>query len=99
MAAARMRAVEEGLPVLRAANTGISAVIDARGRVLASLGLEQTGVLDLLLPPALPRTLYARFGDWTLLPLVLACWFLFVGLRVIPSLTMRFFSHLERRLT
>ena len=92
LSAARMRAVEEGLPVLRAANTGISAVIDARGRVLASLGLEQTGVLDLLLPPALPRTLYARFGDWTLLPLVFTCWFLFVGLRVIPSLAMRFLA-------
>ena len=85
LAAARMRAVEEGLPVLRAANTGISAVIDARGRVLARLDLEHTGVLDVPLPPALPRTLYARFGDWTLLPLVLTCWFLGVGLHAIAK--------------
>jgi len=86
LAAARMRAVEEGLPVVRAANTGISAVIDARGRVLASLGLEQTGVLDVRLPPALPRTLYARFGDWALLPLVFTCWLLVVGL---PAIAVR----------
>ena len=85
LAAARMRAVEEGLPVLRAANTGISAVIDSRGRVLASLGLEQTGVLDVLLPAALPRTLYGRFGDWTLLPLIFTCWLLVVvDLRLRP---------------
>ena len=80
LAAARMRAVEEGLPVLRAANTGISAIIDARGRVLARLGLEQTGVLDTLLPPTLPRTPYARFGDWMILPLVLTAWMLVIGL-------------------
>lgn len=80
LAAARMRAVEEGLPVLRAANTGISAIIDARGRVLASLGLEQTGVLDALLPSALPPTPYARFGDWTLLPLIFTSWFFVIGL-------------------
>ena len=72
--------------MVRAANTGISAVIDARGRVLASLGLEQTGVLDVRLPPALPRTLYARFGDWALLPLVFTCWLLVVGL---PAIAVR----------
>ena len=55
LAAAILRAVEEGLPVARAANTGISAVIDPYGRVLASLPLGQEGVLDAALPAPLPR--------------------------------------------
>lgn len=66
LAATRMRAVEQGLPVIRAANTGISAVIDAFGRVRASLPLEQTGVIDARLPPPLPPTIYAEHGDWML---------------------------------
>lgn len=60
---ARMRAVEQGLPVVRAANTGISAVIDSRGRVAAGLGLGRPGFLDAALPAALPATPYARTGD------------------------------------
>ena len=59
----RVRAVEEGLPVLRAANNGISAVIDARGRLVASLGLDAVGSIDARLPPPAPATLYGRFGD------------------------------------
>jgi apolipoprotein N-acyltransferase len=62
LAAARMRAVEEGLPLVRAANTGISAVIDAHGRVTASLGLERQGVLVSPIPGALPRTPVSRMG-------------------------------------
>ena len=63
-ASARLRAVEEGLPVVRAANTGISGVIDAYGRVAASLGLEQSGTVDSKLPVAAPdRTVFARFGN------------------------------------
>ena len=60
---AQLRAAEQGLPLLRAANTGVSAVIDARGQVIASLPLGQHGALDAALPPALPATLYARSGD------------------------------------
>lgn len=71
LASARLRAVEEGLPLVRAANTGISAVIDAHGRTVARLGLGQRGVLDAPLPRAAPATLYARWGDWILLPLLL----------------------------
>ncbi len=71
LALARLRAVEQGLPVLRAANTGISAVVDGRGRVLASLPLNEAGALDAALPPALPPTAYARTGDWPVLLLVL----------------------------
>ena len=62
-AAARVRAVEEGLPLVRAANTGISAVVDAKGRIVALLDLGARGVLDADLPGALDPTLYARFGD------------------------------------
>ena len=58
-----IRAIEQGLPMLRSANTGVSAVIDGGGRVLASLPLGVAGKLDHALPPPLPPTIYARTGD------------------------------------
>ncbi|MDB5415777.1 MAG: apolipoprotein N-acyltransferase [Rubritepida sp.] len=64
LAAARMRAVEEGLPMVRAAQTGISAVFDASGRGLARLGLGRTGAVEAALPEPLPPTLFARGGLW-----------------------------------
>jgi apolipoprotein N-acyltransferase len=60
---ARVRAIEEGLPVARAANTGVSAMIDPLGRITASLNLGRMGVVDAPLPAALTPTPYARFGD------------------------------------
>jgi apolipoprotein N-acyltransferase len=60
---ARLRGIEEGLPVVRAANTGISAVIDPLGRIVAQLGLGVEGVLDSSLPSAIAPTIYARSGD------------------------------------
>ncbi len=70
-ASARVRAVEQGLPVVRAANTGISGVVDAYGRVRARLGLGRRGVVDAALPAALDDlTPYARWGDLTLLALI-----------------------------
>jgi apolipoprotein N-acyltransferase len=65
---ARLRAVEQGLPLIRVANTGVTAVIDARGRIRQALPFGEVGVLDTTLPGALPPTPYARFGD---LPLAL----------------------------
>ncbi len=69
---ARMRAIEQGLPVVRAANTGISGVIDAKGRVTARLGLLRAGALQARLPAPLPPTLYARLGDAPWLALIAA---------------------------
>lgn len=70
-AIAQVRAVEEGLPLVRAANTGISGVVDAYGRVTASLPLGETGVLDAPLPVASEMpTPYARFGDMLLVMLL-----------------------------
>jgi apolipoprotein N-acyltransferase len=60
--AARLRAVEEGLPMVRAANTGISAVIDAHGRIIARLGLDQRGFLVAPIPGFLPPTLAGKLG-------------------------------------
>ena len=70
LAAARMRAVEEGLPLVRAANTGISAIFDSYGHEVARLGMGQTGVLVAPLPGALPPTPFGRFG--LAIPAVLA---------------------------
>jgi apolipoprotein N-acyltransferase len=71
LAQARMRAIEQGLPILRAANTGISAVIDARGRLVATLPLDQQGVIDARIPSAGEPTIYALLGDFVLMALVL----------------------------
>jgi apolipoprotein N-acyltransferase len=60
---ARIRAIERGLPLVRAANTGISAVVDPVGRIIASLPLGTDGVLDARLPQPTPLTPYARMGD------------------------------------
>ena len=67
---ARMRAIEQGLPLIRVANTGITAVYDARGRVRASLPFGTADHLDAALPAALPATWFARAGEATALVLL-----------------------------
>ena len=63
LAQARLRALEEGLPVLRSTPTGISAVIDADGALLHSLPWRKAGLIDARLPAPKPPTLFARFGN------------------------------------
>jgi len=73
---ARVRAVEEGLPLIRAANNGVSAAFDPYGRILGRLGLNVRGVIDVPLPTALAPPLYARLGDG----IFFAAWLLGVAL-------------------
>jgi apolipoprotein N-acyltransferase len=77
LAQARLRAIEEGLPILRATTTGISAVIDARGVVRQHVPMHRAGRLDGFVPPAAPPTPFARLGNvlplgWALIVLLLA---------------------------
>ncbi len=81
---ARVRAIEEGLPLVRAANTGISAVIDPVGRIVQSLPLGAEGVFDSGLPQAIAPTLYVRYGDYILV-LFLVLGLLAVGRRRLHS--------------
>ena len=64
---ARLRAIEEGLPVARATPTGISAMIDARGHIVRALGQGVEGIVTTQLPPPLPPTWFSRWAHWTTL--------------------------------
>jgi apolipoprotein N-acyltransferase len=77
---ARVLAIAEGLPLVRAANTGISAVIDPVGRVVNALPLGIEGVLDARLPAAIEPTIYVRYGNYFLV-LVLVVSLIIVGQR------------------
>jgi apolipoprotein N-acyltransferase len=68
---ARVTAIEEGLPLARAANTGISAVVDPVGRIVDSLPLASEGILDAPLPRPIGPPIYARIGDAPTIILVL----------------------------
>jgi apolipoprotein N-acyltransferase len=87
-AQARLRSVEEGLPLVRAANTGISAVIDPYGRVLASLPLGAEGVLDANLPGAIFPPIFTRFGQLLFAAMLLGCGGIAVASRRIRSAAM-----------
>jgi apolipoprotein N-acyltransferase len=98
---AQLRAIEQGLPVVRAANTGISAIIDPYGRVLAELGLQHEGVVDGVLPKTLFATKFVAWGHWiefgVLIAALLAWNFLVVSLRVQsgPTVAERFYDSLQ----
>ena len=89
-AQARVRAIEQGLPLARAANTGISAMVDPLGRVVASIGLGETGYIDAVLPAPLPPTTYTRISDIPALILIMT----FLGLTASP-LYDRIFRNFE----
>ena len=63
LAQSRFRAIEQGVPMVRAANTGISALIDSFGRIRSRLNLGEVGILDVRMPPPAGATLYSRLGD------------------------------------
>lgn len=80
LAQARLRAIEEGLPVIRATPTGISALVDATGREVARIGHHQAGAFDAPLPRAMAPTLFARLGNG--IPLGLAVLLLIGGVAI-----------------
>ncbi len=87
---ARVRAAELGLPLVRVANTGISALIDPWGRVVAEIPLDAENILDISLPNSGPPTLYYSFGSWADLLAVIAAllgWFACAISTRRPSLT------------
>ena len=71
LAQAQMRAVEEGVPLFRVANTGITAGFDSYGRVLGLISIGKKGILDLAVPLAIAPTVFARFGNFGFFCLVL----------------------------
>jgi apolipoprotein N-acyltransferase len=79
---ARVRAIEQGLPLVRAANTGISGVVDPLGRVISSLPLGSEGVLDAPLPRPISAPLYARAGDTTAFVIAAVAFFAVVRRRM-----------------
>ena len=70
LVAAQFRAAEEGLPIVRSANSGISAVIDPFGRITAKIGLAEKGFVDAAIPKAISPTFFAEYGNF---PILLLC--------------------------
>ena len=66
LAQAQMRSIEQGLPLVRVANTGVSGLIDPNGRVVKKLELDEAGYIDVALPDGDLSTLYSRFGHWAI---------------------------------
>ena len=68
---ARMRAVEEGIPMIRVANTGVTAAFGPLGRVLGRIGLGETDFIDVAVPASLPPTAYAGWREWPFMTFLL----------------------------
>ncbi|MEL6947711.1 MAG: apolipoprotein N-acyltransferase, partial [Pseudomonadota bacterium] len=79
------RAAETGLPVVRAANSGISFVTDGAGRVRAQLGLDIRGVVDSRLPGALPPTVFSQLGNLPILAMLGLLFLILVGIRLFST--------------
>ncbi len=87
---ARMRAIEQGLPLLRSANTGISGVVDSYGRVIKQLDIGERGYIDINLPSNLATTLYSRIGGRSMnLYIILVLLLTIVSLLFIKRLKLR----------
>lgn len=85
-AQARLRAIEQGLPMVRVGNTGLTAMIDARGVVTASLPFETVGYVDATLPNARAETFFARFGSWPfVIVILLSCSAVAIRRRIISG--------------
>lgn len=82
LAAARMRAVEEGVPLIRAANTGISAVIDSYGRLIAHKKIDKTGNIDIFLPAASDAPFFSKIGHFPAI-------FILVILRLLQAIAIK----------
>ncbi|ODP37857.1 apolipoprotein N-acyltransferase [Sphingomonas turrisvirgatae] len=81
LAQARMRAIEEGLPILRSTPTGISAIIDAHGGIVAAAGMGEAKAIEAPMPAALPPTWFARVGNWLA--------FIAAGLLLVAAIAIR----------
>lgn len=79
---ARLRAVEEGVPLLRVANNGITAAYDAYGRELGRLGMNEIGVIDTVVPARIEPPAYARWGDFPFAIVSIVGLLALLGLRV-----------------
>jgi apolipoprotein N-acyltransferase len=84
---ARVRAIEEGLPLVRAANTGISAVVDPLGRIIQALPLGVEGIIDAPLPRPVAVTLYSRVGDMPIAVVIAIALLLLVHRRRQPGVS------------
>ncbi|MDF7773808.1 apolipoprotein N-acyltransferase [Sphingomonas sp. AOB5] len=80
LAQARMRAIEEGLPILRSTPTGISAIIDARGQLIGTVPHNQEGAAEAPLPPPGAPTLFSRMGNW--MAFLVAALFLLIAIAI-----------------
>jgi apolipoprotein N-acyltransferase len=80
LAQARLRAVEEAMPVIRATPTGISAVVDSSGTIIATIPQHREAFIDTKLPPAAPPTLFAHFGNT--LPMLIAALLMLSGVAI-----------------